>query len=41
MAEVSKEDFVAMMGHADFDVTIESYIVQSAEKLKRAIEKIP
>lgn len=40
-AGVREEDFIAMMGHADFNVSIESYIVQSAEKLQVAIEKLP
>lgn len=40
-ANVREEDFIAMMGHADFGVDIESYILQSAEKLSKSIEKIP
>lgn len=40
-ANVREEDFIAMMGHADFSVDIESYIFQSAEKLQKSIEKIP
>ena len=37
----SKEDFIAMMEHADYQVDIESYIVQTAEKLQPSREKIP
>lgn len=40
-ANVREEDFIAMMGHADFDVDIDSYILQSAEKLQKSIEMIP
>ena len=40
-AHVSEEDFIAMMGHADFEVSIESYIYQTAEKLRPSIEMIP
>lgn len=40
-AGVREEDFVAMMGHSNFSVDIESYIFQSAEKLSKSIEKIP
>lgn len=40
-ANVREEDFIAMMGHTDYSVDIESYIFQSAEKLSKSIEKIP
>jgi len=40
-ANVREEDFISMMGHADYSVSIESYIYQSAEKLQLAIEKLP
>ncbi|MGX8701558.1 tyrosine-type recombinase/integrase [Caproiciproducens sp.] len=40
-ANVREEDFIAMMGHADFGVDIDSYILQSAEKLQKSIEMIP
>jgi len=40
-ANVREEDFIAMMGHAEYSVDIESYIFQSAEKLSKSIEKIP
>lgn len=40
-ANVREEDFIAMMGHADYSVDIENYIFQSAEKLQKSIEKIP
>ena len=39
-AGVREEDFIAMMGHADFKVDIESYIYQSAEKLQPGIERL-
>jgi Site-specific recombinase XerD len=40
-ANVREEDFIAMMGHTEYSVDIESYIFQSAEKLSKSIEKIP
>jgi integrase/recombinase XerD len=40
-ANVREEDFIAMMGHADFTVDIDSYIRQSAEKLSASMEKVP
>lgn len=40
-ANVREEDFIAMMGHSEYSVDIESYIYQSAEKLSKSIEKIP
>ena len=40
-ANVREEDFIAMMGHADFAVDIDSYIRQSAEKLSVSMEKVP
>jgi integrase len=40
-AGVREEDFIAMMGHTEYSVDIESYIYQSAEKLSKSIEKIP
>ena len=39
-AGISEEDFIALMGHADFKVDVESYIFQTAEKLSKSIEKI-
>lgn len=39
-ANVREEDFIAMMGHTDYSVSVESYIYQTAEKLKPVIEKI-
>ena len=39
-AGVQEEDFIAIMGHADFQVDIDSYIFQTAEKLKPSIEKM-
>lgn len=39
-AGVQEEDFIALMGHSDFSVDIESYIFQSAEKLSKSIEKL-
>lgn len=39
-AGVSEEDFIAMMGHADMKVGIESYIFQSAEKLQPSIDRL-
>jgi integrase/recombinase XerD len=39
-ANVREEDFIAMMGHSDYKVDIDSYIVQSTEKLRGAIEKL-
>lgn len=41
MANVREEDFIAMMGHSEYSVDIESYIFQSAEKLQKSIEMIP
>ena len=40
-AGVREEDFIAMMGHSDYNVDIESYIYQSAEKLHPAIKMLP
>jgi hypothetical protein len=40
-ANIREEDFIAMMGHADFAVDIDSYIRQSAEKLSASMEKAP
>lgn len=40
-AGVQEEDFIAIMGHANFQVDIDSYIFQTAEKLQPAIEKLP
>ena len=40
-AGVQEEDFIAIMGHADFQVDIDSYIFQTAEKLAPAVEKMP
>lgn len=37
-AKVRPEDFIVIMGHADFKVDIESYIYQDAEKLRPSIE---
>ncbi|MDF1495182.1 tyrosine-type recombinase/integrase [Caproiciproducens sp. CPB-2] len=39
-AGVQEEDFIAIMGHADFQVDIDSYIFQTAEKLRPSIEKM-
>lgn len=39
-ANVREEDFIAMMGHSDYSVDIESYIYQTAEKLQKSIEKL-
>ena len=39
-AGISEEDFIALMGHTDFKVDVESYIFQTAEKLSKSIEKI-
>lgn len=39
-ADIREEDFIAMMGHTDFKVDVESYIFQTAEKLSKSIEKI-
>jgi integrase len=39
-AGVKEEDFIAIMGHTDFKVDIDSYIFQTAEKLRPAIEKM-
>ena len=39
-AGVQEEDFIAIMGHADFQVDIDSYIFQTAEKLAPSIEKM-
>lgn len=39
-AGVREEDFIAMMGHTDFTVDIESYIYQTAEKLQASIEML-
>ena len=39
-AGVREEDFIAIMGHTNFSVDIDSYIYQTAEKLKSAIEKL-
>lgn len=39
-ANVREEDFIAMMGHADYEVSVESYIYQTAEKLKASIDMI-
>jgi hypothetical protein len=39
-ADIREEDFIAMMGHADFKVDVESYIFQTAEKLSKSIEKM-
>ncbi|UZT82106.1 tyrosine-type recombinase/integrase [Caproicibacterium sp. BJN0003] len=39
-AGVREEDFIAIMGHTDFSVDIDSYIFQTAEKLQPAIEKL-
>lgn len=35
------EDIIALMGHTDFSVDIDSYINQTAETLSQAIEKLP
>ncbi|QEY33838.1 tyrosine-type recombinase/integrase [Caproiciproducens galactitolivorans] len=40
-ANVREEDFIAIMGHTDYSVDIDSYISQSAEKLSKSIEKLP
>lgn len=40
-SDVREEDFIALMGHTEYSVDIESYIFQSAEKLQKSIEKIP
>ena len=40
-ANVREEDFIAMMGHTEYSVDIDSYILQSAEKLQKSIEMIP
>lgn len=40
-AHVREEDFIAIMGHADFQVDIDSYIFQTAEKLQPSMEMIP
>lgn len=37
-AKVRPEDFIVIMGHADYKVDIESYIYQDAEKLRPSIE---
>lgn len=39
-ADIREEDFIAMMGHADFKIDVESYIFQTAEKLSKSIEKM-
>lgn len=39
-AGVRQEDMIALMGHTDFSVDIESYINQEAETLAKAIEKL-
>lgn len=39
-AGISEEDFIALMGHSDFKVDVESYIFQTAKKLSKSIEKI-
>ena len=39
-ANVREEDFIAIMGHADYSVDVESYIFQSAKKLQPAIERL-
>jgi site-specific recombinase XerD len=39
-AGVQEEDFIAIMGHADFQVDIDNYIFQTAEKLRPAVEKM-
>lgn len=39
-ADIREEDFIAMMGHTDFKVDVESYIFQTAEKLSKSIEKM-
>lgn len=39
-AGVREEDFIAIMGHTDFKVDIDSYIFQTAEKLRPEIEKM-
>jgi integrase len=40
-AGVQEEDFIAIMGHTDFQVDIDSYIFQTAGKLAPAVEKMP
>lgn len=40
-AHVQEEDFIAIMGHSDFKMDIESYIYETAQKLKPSIEKMP
>lgn len=40
-ANVREEDFLSMIGHADYSTTIESYIYQTAEKLIPVIERLP
>jgi integrase len=39
-ANIREEDFIALMGHTDYSVDVESYIFQSAEKLQKAVEQI-
>lgn len=39
-ADIRAEDIRAMMGHASFELTANTYIHQTPETLKRAIEKI-
>ena len=39
-AGIREEDMIALMGHADFSVDIDNYIIQSAETLKKSIEKL-
>lgn len=39
-ANVREEDFIAIMGHTDYSVDIESYIFQSAKKLQPSIERL-
>lgn len=39
-ANARKEDMIALMGHTDFEVDIDSYINQEAKTLKAAIEKL-
>lgn len=40
-AGMRKEDIIAIMGHADFSVDIDSYINQEAKTLQKAIELVP
>lgn len=40
-AHVREEDFIAIMGHADFQEDIDNYIFQTAEKLRPSMEMMP